>query len=101
MYKRTNKASKNYNKSYTNRNKSTLQDTVDIDPIQNIPELRRIIEITDFDSGEPVTHRLELYKTVRIDCYKVLVDGKPWKARIGWSNILAGIRKALPRLIRE
>ena len=101
MYKRTNKASKNYNKSYTNRNKSTLQDTVDIDPIQNIPELRRIIEITDFDSGDPNIHRLELYKTDQIACYIVLVDEKPWKECIGWRNILAGISKALPRLIRN
>ena len=68
---------------------------------QHIPELRRVIEITDYDSGEPITHKLELYKTDRIDCYKVLVDGKLWKNRIGWSNILAGIRKALPRLTSE
>lgn len=101
MHIRTNKTSKNYNKSYTNRNKPTLQGTVDIDPIQEIPDLRRIIEITDLDSGEPVTHKLELYRSDRIDCYKVFVDGKLWKKRIGWSQILAGIRKALPRLIRE
>ncbi|HCG5126697.1 TPA: hypothetical protein NJZ01_004596 [Vibrio parahaemolyticus] len=99
MYRQTNKASKNYRKSYTNRNHDTEQESL-VEP-QSIPELRRIIEITDYDSGEPITHKLELYKTDRIDCYKVLVDGKLWKKRIGWSNILAGIRKALPRLARE
>lgn len=67
---------------------------------QEITELRRVIEITDY-SGKPITRKLELYKTDRIDCYKVVVDGKLWKERIGWSNILAGIRKALPRLLRE
>ncbi|MCG7568791.1 MULTISPECIES: hypothetical protein [Pseudoalteromonas] len=99
MYRQTNKASKNYRKSYTNRKFDIEQESF-VEP-QNIPELRRIIEITDYDSGEPITHKLELYKTDRIDCYKVLVDGKLWKKRIGWSNILAGIRKALPRLARE
>lgn len=99
MYRQTNKASKNYRKSYTNRKFDIEQESF-VEP-QNIPELRRIIEITDYDSGEPITHKLELYKTDRSDCYKVLVDGKLWKKRIGWSNILAGIRKALPRLARE
>jgi len=99
MYRQTNKASKNYSKSYTNRNFDTQQESF-VEP-KSIPELRRVIEITDYDSGEPVTHRLELYKTDRIDCYKVLADGKLWKKRIGWSNILTGIRKALPRLARE
>lgn len=99
MYRQTNKASKNYRKSYTNRKFNIEQESF-VEP-QNIPELRRIIEITDYDSGEPITHKLELYKTDRIDCYKVLVDGKLWKNRIGWSNISAGIRKALPRLARE
>ncbi|TMO51252.1 hypothetical protein CWC23_08935 [Pseudoalteromonas ruthenica] len=74
MYRQTNKASKNYRKSYTNRKFAIEQESF-VEP-QNIPELRRIIEITDYDSGEPITHKLELYKTDRIDCYKVLVDGR-------------------------
>ncbi|MFQ6370289.1 hypothetical protein [Shewanella sp. YIC-542] len=64
----------------------------------NLPELRRIIEITDFDSGTPVTHRIELYRSDRIDCYNVNIDGQPWMQRMGWSRILAALRKALPRL---
>lgn len=51
MYRQTNKASKNYRKSYTNR-KSDIEQESFVEP-QNIPELRRIIEITDYDSGEP------------------------------------------------
>ena len=99
MYRKTNNASKNYLKSYTNRN-SDIEQGRFVEP-QSIPELRRVIEIIDYDSGEPITHKLELYKTDRIDCYKVLVEGKLWKQRIDWSNILAGIRKAFPRLPRE
>lgn len=64
------------------------------------PELRRRIVITDYDFGERV-HTLDLYRTSRVDCYRVHVDGKPWKARIGWSKILEGLRKSLPRLGAE
>lgn len=62
-----------------------------------LPELRRRIVITDYDFGERV-HTLDLYRTNRVDCYRVHVDGKPWKQRIGWSNILAGLRKSMPRV---
>lgn len=62
-----------------------------------LPELRREIIIRDFDFGERL-HVMRLYKTDRIDCYRVEVDGRPWKARIGWSQILAGLRKSLPRV---
>ena len=62
-----------------------------------LPDLRRRIVITDYDFGERV-HTLDLYRTNRVDCYKVHVDGTPWKARIGWSKILEGLRKSLPRV---
>ncbi len=67
---------------------------------RDLPKLRRVIEITDFDFGQPVYHRLELYRSNRIDCYDVFVDGALCKRRIGWSQILAGIRKAMPRVVR-
>ncbi len=70
-------------------------------PVWGSPKLRRVIEITDFDSGEPIVHEVELYKTDRIDCYDVYVVGAIWKKRIGWSQILAGIRKAMPRRVNE
>jgi len=65
-----------------------------------MPELRRRIVITDYDFGERI-HTLDLYRTGRVDCYKVHIDGKPWKARIGWSKILEGLRKSLPRVGSE
>ncbi|MBC8797673.1 hypothetical protein [Shewanella algae] len=64
-----------------------------------IPELRRAIEITALDSGVPVTHRIELYRSDRIDCYNVNNDGQQWMQRMGWSHILAALRKALPRIM--
>ena len=63
----------------------------------DLPELRRRIVISDYDFGERI-HTLDLYRTGRVDCYRVHVDGKPWKSRIGWSKILEGLRKSLPRV---
>jgi hypothetical protein len=61
-----------------------------------LPDLRRRVTIEDFDTG--TQHVIELHKCDRIDCYRAIVDGKPWKARIGWSRVLAGIRKGMPRM---
>lgn len=62
-----------------------------------LPELRRQVIVRDFDFGETI-HTIDLYRTNRIDCYKVVVDGNPWKVRMGWSQILAGLRKSMPRV---
>jgi len=63
-----------------------------------LPELRRRIVVEDYDSGKVERHEFVLHRTDRLDCYGVVVDGKEWKSRAGWSQILAGLRKALPRL---
>lgn len=62
-----------------------------------LPELRREIIIIDHDFGEQI-HRLMLYRTDRVDCYRCVADGVEWKERIGWSKILAGLRKSMPRV---
>jgi hypothetical protein len=64
---------------------------------RELPELRRRIVIEDFDFENKV-HVMELCKSDRVDCYRVVVDGVPWKERIGWSRILAGLRKSMPRV---
>lgn len=63
----------------------------------DLPLLRRVVTVTDFDSGEPVTHTLELHRTRRVDVYAITADGQPWKC-CGWSAALAGLRKAYPRV---
>ena len=63
------------------------------------PHLRRRITIEDFDTGQPVVHVVELYRTHRIDSYRAVIDGHEWQPRIGWSRVLDGIRRALPRLL--
>lgn len=62
-----------------------------------MPDLRRTIIITDHDFGA-VEHRIELYRTNRIDCYRVVADGVEWKKRAGWSTVLEAVRKSFIRV---
>ena len=62
-----------------------------------LPELRREVIVIDYDTGRPVAHTLHLYRTNRVDTYRIEADGKPWK-RGGWSAFLVGLRKAYPRV---
>jgi hypothetical protein len=62
-----------------------------------LPDVRRVVTVTDYDAAQPVTHTLELRRTKRVDVYEVLADGKPWK-RCGWSGALEGLRKSFPRI---
>ena len=64
------------------------------------PDLRRRITVEDFDGAEPRVHVIELHSTPRIDCYRAVVDGNPWHESIGWSRVLDGLRRALPRISR-
>lgn len=63
------------------------------------PQLRRRVTIEDFDGEEPHIHTIELFRTSRIDSYRAVVNGTEWKASIGWSRVLDGVRRALPRLL--
>lgn len=67
-------------------------------PVWQPPELRRRITIEDFDGAEPATHVIELHRTSRIDSYRAVIDGREWMPRVGWSRVLDGLRRALPRL---
>lgn len=62
-----------------------------------LPDLRRRLIVIDYDFGERI-HTLDMYRTDRADCYRVVADGVEWKSRIGWSRILAGLRKSMPRV---
>ena len=64
----------------------------------DLPGLRRRIIIIDYDFGK-VVHRIDLYKTNRVDCYRAVADGVPWKDRVGWSRVLEGIRKSFVRIV--
>ena len=63
-----------------------------------LPKLRKIIVVIDFDFGKTV-HILRLFRPGNIRQYRVEVDGRPWKDRIGLARILTGLRKAMPGVI--
>lgn len=62
----------------------------------DLPELRMRITVERFDFGTEA-HVFELRRTRRVDVYAVSIDGKPW-ACAGLSVVLAGLRKACPRV---
>lgn len=62
-----------------------------------LPMLRRRIIVQDFDFGE-IRHEINLYRTGRIDCYCMEVDGIVVAYRIGWSRATEKIRKAFLRV---
>ena len=37
------------------------------EPVPELPLLRRVVIVIDYDSGQPVEHRIELYRTRRVD----------------------------------
>lgn len=63
----------------------------------DLPELRREVIVIDYDSGEPITHTLRMYRTRRVDTYEIHADGKHWKQG-GWTAALTGLRKSYPRV---
>ena len=62
-----------------------------------LPDLRMRITVERLDFGAE-SHVFELHKTSRVDVYDVTCDGKPW-ITAGLSSVLAGIRKACPRVM--
>jgi hypothetical protein len=63
-----------------------------------LPLLRRRIVVEDFDFGEVVRHEVRLYRSSRVDCYVVEVDGRRLPGRLGWARVLGLIRKAFVRV---
>ena len=64
---------------------------------RDLRALRRTLIIIDYDFGK-VEHRIDLYRTPRIGCYRAVADGVEWKRRVGWSKVLAGLRVKFPRV---
>lgn len=56
----------------------------------------RQLTIANLLTGESHTFTLFISPN-RIDQFRVEIDGKPWKQQIGWSRIVAAIRKSQPR----
>lgn len=62
------------------------------------PDIRRRLIIIDYDFGREVRHEFVLLKSDRIDCFRVAVDGKLLKSRMGWAKVLEMARKAFVRV---
>ena len=65
---------------------------------RELPELRRRIVIEDFDFGGAVRHEINLYRSNRVDSYRVEIDGKRIGGRFGWARVLELARKAFVRV---
>lgn len=64
----------------------------------DLPELRRELLVVDYDTGTPVTHHFALYRSDRVDCYRVVENGVPWRKRWGWARVLAQVRERFARV---
>ena len=62
-----------------------------------LPALRREVVVTDHDTGSPVSHVMRLYRTRRVDTYRIEIDGEQWRCG-GWTAALLALRKAYPRV---
>jgi len=93
MYRKTAKSLKYENMRAAKERKRQAGPAPDYPP--DVPDLRKIIIVIDFDFGKKV-NIMRLFRTGRIDQYRAEANGKLWKNRIGLSGILAGIRKSMP-----
>ncbi|MCP9495908.1 MAG: hypothetical protein MSG64_15775 [Pyrinomonadaceae bacterium MAG19_C2-C3] len=64
----------------------------------NLPELRRRIIVESYDFGEMTHHEINLYRSGRVDCYRVVIDGEQVARRMGWARVLELVRKAFVRV---
>ncbi len=96
MYRRRKTGSKKLQAMRAAKEQKRLAGPVPEYPVE-LPDLRRRIIVIDYDFGK-VVHIVDLYRTDRRDCYRAVADGKLWRRRIGWSRVLAGVRKRFLRV---
>ena len=101
MYRKRKYGSQRFNERLSRARKTHLQNRRELPerdyPVE-LPVLRRRILVEDFDFGETVRHEILLYRSNRIDCYRVVVDGQEFEKRLGWAKVLEKIRKAFVRV---
>lgn len=71
-----------------------------ITPEIEVPELRRRIIVEDYDLSDITRHEILLYRSNRIDTYRVIVNGKAIPSRLGWARVLELLRKMFFRVGR-
>ncbi len=101
MYRKRIYGSQKFNERLARARATRLQNRLklpEIDYPRELPELRRRIVVEDFDGQEIVQHEIELYRTNRIDTYRVVIDGLELADRMGWARVLELTRKAFVRI---
>ena len=100
-YRKRLRGSRKFNERLARARQTRTQNRLEL-PAPNypreLPKLRRRVTVEDYDCGEVVRHEIELYRSNRIDCYKICVDGKPLSGRFGWARVLELVRKAFIRV---
>lgn len=100
-YRKREKGSKKFNERLERARQTRLRNRLDLPerdyPVE-LPELRRKIIVETYDFGETVRHEILLYRTNRIDSYRVCIDGTFLPNPIGWSRVLELTRKAFVRV---
>jgi hypothetical protein len=96
MYRKRTKGSKKYNAMRAARLRQIEEGPAPNYP-PDLPDLRRRIILEDYDFGQ-VRYEINLYKTNRIDCYRMEIDGLIIAERIGWTRILERMRKGFYRV---
>lgn len=61
------------------------------------PKLRRIIVVIDLDSGRPMIRMAQLWRSNRIDTFNVRTPRGESRRPVGFSRVLASVRKGMPR----
>ncbi len=104
MYRKRIQGSKKFNERLARARATRLQNRLELPEIdypRELPELRRKIIVEDFDGQETIRHEIKLYRSNRIDCYRVSVDGKFLDGKIGWARVLELTRKAFVRISNQ
>jgi hypothetical protein len=96
-YRRSNRYSRRLAGARAARERKRLEGDAPDYPAE-LPEMRHEVLIVHYDSGAPVVHHWVLYRTNRVDCYRVEENGTDWHGRWGWARILAIVRQRFPRV---
>ena len=101
VYRKRLRGSQKFNERLDRSRQTRLRNRLELpekDYPADLPELRRRIVVEDFDLGETVRHEFLLYRSNRIDIYKISVDGQGLTKKLGWARVLELIRKAFVRI---
>lgn len=90
-------------KEFNNKRKAKERKRLDSplpDYPKEVPNLRKVIIVISFDFGVKI-NVMKLFRTGKIDQYRVEANGKPWGKNMGLSKVFEGLRKSMPRVLSK